>query len=283
MMDSSDWWRNLLQEAASRLKEAGVDDPVRESWALWTEATGIPLKEWYLERTAIHAEAVERFWQMVDRRSRREPFAYVVGHKEFFGLDLVVDASVLVPRPETELLVQTVLDRLRMRQGESLEIVDVGTGSGAIAIAVAHYGSPNWTIYGVDLSSEALCVAQENGRRLKSRVRFVQGRYVEPITTAIDVVVANLPYIDPDQASHLDPELAYEPWVALYSNRGGLQAFQELLVSLDSRLAERGWIFLEVGAGQAEMVSELFRQGGFSVEPPISDYSGIPRVLMVKK
>jgi release factor glutamine methyltransferase len=239
--------------------------------------------------------AARRFGEMVRRRLRREPVAYILGRKGFRRIELAVDRRVLVPRPETELLVEVALQRRPAR------VLDVGTGSGAIALAIAEE-LPGCEVTGTDTSADALGVARANAERLglANQVRFVSGTLPEeeraPTEGAgFDLIVANLPYItEPDWPS-LPPEVRdWEPREALLAGPDGLDAIRDLLsrVRVLSRYTEQkansasgdtpglGVIALEVGAGQAAAVGELMRAAGFDSIETRRDLAGIERVVV---
>lgn len=220
-----------------------------------------------------------RFRQLCLRRASGEPLAYIVGSQGFFGLALQVDARVLVPRPDTETLVQWALDAL---PAQSLSappgILDLGTGSGAIALALAHSlqaAGREARILAVDASLRALDVARENAQQLGLKVDFLHSNWLQAVTASFDLIVSNPPYIaqaDPHLAA-----LAHEPINALTAGADGLDDIRQIIAQAGAHLHAGGWLLLEHGYDQAERVRELLRQHGFSQVQSRQDLAGIER------
>jgi release factor glutamine methyltransferase len=208
---------------------------------------------------ALTQEEAESFADLVARRAAAEPVAYLVGHREFYGLDLMVDQRVLIPRPETELLVDAVLDHIESRADQHVRMADVGTGSGAISVAVAS-NCPSVQIYAVDLSPWALEVAEENVRRHDSRqqITLLQGDLLSPLPEPVDIIAANLPYITSGDYQNLMADVRdYEPRLALEAGPEGLDLIERLLDQTPAHLLPGGVLFLEIGANQGNAVLEL--------------------------
>ena len=225
-----------LREAWARsrrqLEDAAIPDAGIEAQVLLRNALGI-------DRATFHAsperelsdEDAEAFERTVQRRIEGEPLSYITGHREFYGLDFVVTPDVLVPRQETEFLVEAVLEYARFRGDHALTIADIGTGSGCIAIAVGHH-LPNATVYATDVSRGALCVAEENVRRhgLEGRVRLRHGDLFEALDGTVDMVVSNPPYLSTEESLDLPPDVQREPCVALVAGRDGMDVLRRLIV-----------------------------------------------------
>ncbi len=276
--------REALGGAADALAAVGVDTPRLDAEVLLAAATG-----WERARLAadldagIPAGAGRRFGEMVRRRLRREPVAYILGRKGFRSIELVVDQRVLVPRPETELLVELALEL------DPARVLDMGTGSGAIALAIADE-LPGCELIATDISAAALEVALANARQLdlEDRVTFVEGT-LPPEPGELDLIVANLPYVAESEWGGLEREVTeWEPREALLAGPDGLDAIRVLLaderVRSLSRLAQQranavAAIALEVGQGQAEAVADLMREAGFVTVETRADLAGIPRVV----
>ncbi|RZJ25869.1 MAG: peptide chain release factor N(5)-glutamine methyltransferase [Haliea sp.] len=218
------------------------------------------------------APRLEAYRALCARRAAGEPVAYLVGEKEFFGLSLAVDARVLVPRPETETLVEWALEVLAGR--ERPRVVDLGTGSGAIALAVAR-SRPDALVEGVDASEDALAVARENARRLALPVDFRQGSWLAGTAQHYDLAVSNPPYVAQD-----DPHLAaltHEPLQALAAGPDGLDDLRAIVAQAPACLAPGGWLLLEHGWDQAGAVQALLRDAGFGEITSRADLAGIAR------
>jgi release factor glutamine methyltransferase len=218
----------------------------------------------------LDAGEAERYWALIERRQAHEPVAYILGRREFRHLTLAVDRRVLIPRPETELLVEAALGL-----PFGARVVDVGTGSGAVALALASE-RPDLAVSGVDLSAGALEVARANGRRLGLEVRFVQADLLEGMAGPWDAVLANLPYVAPSDP--LPPDVAsFEPHVALFAADDGLSMLRRLAGMLEGV----PFVALEVGEGQADAVCSLL--SGFETVERLRDLAGIERVVIGRR
>jgi release factor glutamine methyltransferase len=272
--------REALGAAVDGLAAAGVEDPRLDAELLLGEAMGCDRAVLMADPAAeVLAGAARMFGELVRRRLRREPVAYILGRKGFRGIELTVDRRVLIPRPETELLVEVALERAPAR------LLDVGTGSGAIALAVADE-LPQCEVTATDTSPGALEVARANAERLglADRVRFVEGTL--PEAEKFDLVVANLPYVAECDWSTLQPEVTqWEPREALLAGPDGLDAYRALLAECCrplSRIATQKTtaMAVEVGEGQAAAVASLLNDAGFVRTQIRRDLAGIERVVI---
>lgn len=261
---------------ASELDEAGVLDPRFEAELLVRQAANLTRSQFFAN-PRLTDEAADRLERLRQRRLQREPMAYLAGTREFFGLEFIVSGDVLIPRPETEMLVELGLEVLK-RQPRSA-VVDVGTGSGAVAISVAA-NSPGASVIGLDVSPVALQVARLNARRLAPRVGMVRGTLLTAVRQA-DIVLANLPYIPTGDIEGLMPEVRdWEPRVALDGGNDGLWLVRPLIADCGSRIRPR-LLAMEVGRGQAESVAAIGRGSGARVEV-LQDLVGIDRVVCLR-
>ena len=213
-----------------------------------------------------------RHAQLCERRATGEPLAYIVGHKEFFGLDLVVDKRVLVPRPDTETLVEWAIELLPADGAP--KVIDLGCGSGAIALAIKH-SRPRAEVHATDASTDALDVSRNNATRLSLDVRFLQRSWLEGIDGGYDLIVSNPPYIaaeDPHLAG-----LAHEPLAALAAGADGLDDLRAIISQAPANLRPGGWLLLEHGWDQATAVRELLTAAGFQEACSRRDLAGIER------
>jgi release factor glutamine methyltransferase len=273
--------RDALGGAVDALAAAGAEDPRLDAEILLCEATGWGRAELATDPGRdVPAAAGRHFGEMVRRRLRREPVAYIVGRKGFRRIELAVDRRVLVPRPETELLVELALE-LRPRR-----LLDVGTGSGAIALAVADE-LPGCEVTATDTSATALEVARANAERLglAERVRFVEGGLpgggADGAGGGYDLVLANLPYVSEAEWAGLQPEVTeWEPREALLAGPEGFDVFRSTLPSI-APLASV--VALEVGQGQGGAVGELLLDAGFESVEARRDLAGIERVLVGRR
>lgn len=269
--------RDALGGAVDALRAVGVDTPRLDAELLLAEATG-----WERARLAADPEAGilpaagRRFGEMVRRRLRREPVAYILGRKGFRHLELAVDRRVLIPRPESELLVELALE---LRPGR---VLDIGTGSGAIALAVADE-LPACKVVATDTSPPALDVARDNARRLglAERVTFAEGTLPPGPGVAFDLAVANLPYVSEAEWVGLEPEVTkWEPREALLAGRDGLDVVRMTIPAV-AKLAPE--LALEIGASQSGMVGEMLRAAGFDTTETRRDLAGVERVVIGRR
>ena len=251
------------------LRTAAVD--AREARLLLAAASGFSEASVvaYPERS-LTEETEARFRGYVDRRGKGEPVDYILGRKEFYGLEFAVNPAVLIPRPETELLVELSLER------EFSSVADLGTGCGAIALAIKRQ-RPQARVVAVESSAAALVVAQRNAVKHGLVIEFRHGRWLEPLAgECFDLIVSNPPYVaegDPHLAG-----LAFEPARALVSGPDGLSAIREIVAAAPSHLAPGGWLMLEHGIGQEVTVRTLLAQNGLEEVRTWPDLAGIPRV-----
>ena len=223
------------------------------------------------QEDALSQSQSDVFLQSVQRRCSGEPVAYIIGYKEFYGLTLQVDARVLVPRPDTETLVDWALQLLPNTQ---LNAIDLGTGSGAIALALKKQ-RPLWHITAVDASPDALKVAQQNGHALQLEVDWKIGHWLQNLTQPFDCVISNPPYIA-EQDPHL-PALQHEPTLALTSGADGLNDIRTIIQQAPQHLQPGGWLLLEHGYDQAAAVQTLLQAAGFERVQSRQDLAGIAR------
>lgn len=279
---------DLLSEAIPRLQAAGVETPRLDAEVLLAHVLG-------RERAWVwaHPECVpppaeeERFRALLERRIKREPLAYLLGEWEFYGRPFFVTPDVLVPRPETELLVEAVVKWARERGAARL--ADIGVGCGAIAVTLA-LELPDARIIAVDLSPAALEVTRRNAERhgILDRLALLEGDLLEPVRQSggapLDAIVANLPYIAEEEYPGLMPEVRdHEPSLALRAAEGGLALIKRLIADAPPLLAPGGLLALEVGFGQAEAVTALLRNAGWRQLRVIEDYGGIPRHVLAER
>jgi release factor glutamine methyltransferase len=262
--------RDALDSALIALTAAGVESPRLDAEVLLAAAMGV-------DRAALIAdpgrglapEAARTFQDYARRRVAREPVAFILGRRGFRRIELAVDPRVLIPRPETEHVVEAALALPR-----GARVVDVGTGSGAIALALADE-RPDLRVVGTDTSADALAVARANAARLGLEVEFVEGDLLEPVTGPVDAVVANPPYVR--EGERLPPEITrFEPAIALYAGPDGLDVYRRLAPAC----ADVPFVAVEIAGWQAEAVSALFE--GASTEV-FRDLAGIDRVVVVRR
>jgi release factor glutamine methyltransferase len=281
--------RRALADARNHLEAGGIDDAGLEAEVLLRHALDVsrPVLYIHLDDT-LSTDAASRFETYIERRLAREPAAYITGHREFYNLDLAVTPATLIPRPDTETLVDVAIELakgLQSEMREMLTIADIGTGSGAIAIALAT-ALPRARIIATDSSPEALQVAEANARHhgVVDSIEFRLGDLLQPLTEPVDLIVANLPYVATDDYLALEPEVRdYEPRSALDGGPDGLDVIRRLLAMAPQRLSEHGAIALEFGAGQTvpleTLASKLFPAARTRIH---TDLAGRPRVISIR-
>ncbi|MFZ2051167.1 MAG: peptide chain release factor N(5)-glutamine methyltransferase [Solirubrobacteraceae bacterium] len=271
--------RDALEGAIFAISAAGCETPRLDAEVMLAHVLGVTRERLFLDsELEVEGEAVHSFREAVRRKAiEREPVAYITGRKGFRRIELDVDARVLIPRPETELLVEAALG---LPQGASM--LDLGTGSGAIALALK-YERPDLQVWGSDVSEEALAVASANAQRLDLDVHWLRSDLLREVPEEIDALVSNPPYVATADAATLAPEIArHEPEQALFAGHDGLSCIAELLEQLAGRTRVR-WLALEIGAGQADSVEQLMAQAGFSHVQRLPDLAGIERVMVAQR
>lgn len=288
-----------LRSAITRLRECGVESPQLDAQLMMAHALGCSRLDVISHPERVLTTTDETaFRSMLDRRAARYPLAYILGRKEFFGLEIDVSSAALIPRPETEILVEECLKRV----GDEPLIADIGTGSGAIAVALA-VRIPKARLWATDTSEEALKVARANSEKhgVATRVSIVRGDLLEPLMAQLrefDAIVSNPPYIPTGEIESLQPEVRCEPPEALDGGPDGLDAYrrlfsqamglakrssgQESRASLQESFLE-GFVAVEIGIGQAAPVTQIAREAGWSDIEIVRDLAGIERVAIARR
>ncbi len=277
--------RDAWLAAAADLESAEIDDARFEAEVLLRHATGLSRAQLYASLTdEIDPAAQQRFEAAIAERTTRKPLAYITGTREFYRLEFRVTPAVLIPRPESELLVDAALDHMRQARIRSPQVADVGAGSGAVGIALAKHRR-GVSLICSDVSRDALLVARDNAQRLLKRPRasFVQGDLLTPLPGPFHCVVANLPYIPEERLDELEPEVAeHEPRVALTPGTRGTELILRLITQLPSRLHPNGLAVLEVDPGQESAIADAARQMLPNAEITIlNDISEQPRAVRI--
>ncbi len=279
--------RDVVTDGVGVLTGAGfpIADARIDAAVLARHALGWTLTDWAARsRESAPADFAERYRALVARRASREPVAYITGTREFFGRSFTVRPEVLIPRPETELIVE---EALRICPALDAPIVhDIGTGSGCLAISIA-LECQRAAVLATDTSPLALQVARENAARLgAASVRFAAvtgNQFVPDDAPDADVIVTNPPYVAERDRSSLAPDVVdFEPPEALFGGMDGLDVIRELIPAAAKRLKPAGWLLMEIGRDQASAVSDLLRAAGLQPLGPLVDLQGIPRVVRAR-
>jgi len=273
----------LMKDAAAALARAGIEEPMLEAQVMLAHCLTVERHLLAVDPRPVDDEVAAGFWRMVERRRAREPLAYIIGNKEFWSLDFAVGPGVLIPRPETETVVEEAL--LWAGRDFSGRVLDLGCGSGALAVVLARE-LPAATVVAVDRSPDALAYCVRNAARhgVAGRVLPVLADWCEAFGCRFPLVVANPPYVDRADAPDLAPELAYEPDGALFSGNRGLADAERILAAMGRVLAPGGCLFMEIGCGQDEAVLRMAMGCGWCASARVArDLAGIGRVLVAER
>ena len=278
---------DLIQEGARTLAAARVHRPEWTAEHLLAERVGCLPVDLYASAPAIEFEKSYQYRADVAARAGGVPLQYLLGTADFYGRRFAVGPGVFNPRPETEILVETALELLPVR-GELVEprtfrVADVGTGSGAIAVTLAKECS-NLKLIAVERSDMALHFARRNAAAHGCGIRFLQGDLLEGFAPeSLDAIVANPPYLDPEQSAAWPRELAWEPWLALDGGEKGMEIAAKLIRQAARALKPSGWMALEIGMEQAAGIRKLAEQNSFRVDRIVQDLTGLDRVAVLWK
>ena len=283
----------LLNWSTDHLEHYRIENPRLNAELLLACSLSVSREVLYVHlQDQLKEKEQERFEDLINRRMAGEPLQYILGHQEFWSIDLTVNPRVLIPRPETELLVEQAL--LILSEGPSERtpsVLEIGTGSGAVAISLAKEVR-NIFLVATDVSRDALMVAKENAKAagVISPIEFVNGSLFTPFhplreEERFDLILSNPPYVDHSEIQRLPKEVRdYEPIIALDGGKGGLEVYHSLIKQVPSCLKKGGWLLLEVGQGQGEEVSGQLERSGFFLKPQLlKDLSGIGRVVKAQR
>lgn len=275
-----------LHQAVTILTARGIETARMDAEVLLSHCLRVNRSSLYaFPERMLNEQEIHEFISMIRRRERGEPVAYITGQKEFWSLCFLVNPHVLIPRPETEILVEEVLKICRSSY-ELPRILEIGTGCGAISIALAHE-LKRVLIVATDVSNDALQVARENARRhgVEQAIFFRHGNLFQPVSETFDVVVSNPPYISSEEFYHLPADVRdFEPREALVGGHDGFFFHREISMQAPAYLVKGGWLLMEIGFGQRAGVEEILRASGrYSKIFFREDYAGVPRVSIAKK
>jgi release factor glutamine methyltransferase len=271
---------NALKRGEEILKKAGVSEASLDTWLLLENVTKMTRAMYYLhQEDELSPEEENEFEAAIRKRAERIPLQYIIGKTEFMGLQFVVNDSVLIPRQDTEVLVESVLRQAT----QGMRILDLCTGSGCIAISIAKNVS-QVTVDASDISKQALLVAKENGKNNDVTIEWIRSDLFDNITESYDIIVSNPPYIPTAQVETLMPEVRdYEPRQALDGEKDGLAFYRKIVAKAPEYLNETGRLFLEIGCEQAPSVTMLLKEHGFEEIEVFKDLAGLDRVVKGRK
>ena len=269
-------------------KDKGIENPSLDAELLLCEVLHCQRITLFVDfERPLSEQELATFKGYVVRRAKAEPLAYILGHKEFMGLSFKVTPATLIPRPETELLVESIVKAAKLLRPEGeVKLLDIGTGSGAIVVA-ALAALPKAKGVGADISIEALTVAKENAdnQGLQGRIGFIRSDIYSriPLDKKFDIIVSNPPYIPTATIAELAADVKKEPLGALDGGKDGLDFYRRIIAEADLHLEEEGLLALEIGIGQSEAVVELCRKAGFTLTAVRKDYADIERMVFAVK
>ena len=273
--------REVLINIRERLQNAGIEDFEYESWAFLDWKLHIDRAEFYMNPNGeVKEELLAELESVLKQREQRVPLQYLMGECEFMGYDFYVDERVLIPRQDTEILVEEVLKELH----DGMRVLDMCTGSGCILLSLLHYSNACEGL-GVDLSADALEVAEQNAETLldavnADRVHFLQSDLFDKVEGKFEIIVSNPPYIASAEVEKLMPEVRdHEPRMALDGTEDGLHFYRRIIEEAGKHLVSSGMLFFEIGYDQGQAVSELMRTEGYREVQVVQDYAGLDRVV----
>ncbi|RAK09829.1 release factor glutamine methyltransferase [Halanaerobium saccharolyticum] len=276
--------KELLKRSDQFLADRGIESSRLDAEVLMADLLDMERINLYVKYDyPLKSSEVDRYREMIKKRAQRIPVAYITEKKEFMSLEFKIKEGVLIPRPDTENLVETVIEYCRQNELQSPQIIDVGTGSGAIAVSLAHYLSEA-KVVGVDLSPQALKIARSNMEKheLSERMSILKSdllaEFIKREIKEIDIIVSNPPYISKTEMEELPPEVKKEPKTALEAGEDGLDYYRRLIPEAEKVLKNGGKIFLEIGYQQSEAVSKLFAENWSQLEVK-KDYAENDRIV----
>lgn len=278
--------RDILRQAAANLKQSGSTSPRLDAEVLLTSYLNTNRLELYkAPEKPLGEEEIQGFGKWLERRLNGEPVAYIIGAKEFWSLLFEVNPEVLIPRPETEILVEEALQASKKMMSAGLRILEIGVGSGAISVALAKE-LPDARLVATDISSGALVLARRNARThgVADRIEFLCGNLLAPVVGTFDLIVSNPPYISAAEFEQLPRGVReYEPREALLTGEGGTACHREIIAASGKHLRQGGWLLMEMGDGQKEIVAELLKKSeAFDRIETRRDYGGVERVIIAR-
>ncbi|MFO7815710.1 MAG: peptide chain release factor N(5)-glutamine methyltransferase [Halanaerobiales bacterium] len=281
--------KEVLVNTEQYFEKNNIDNPRLDAEVLLAELLDMERIKLYVNFDyPLKDEEIAKYREMIKKRAQHIPVAYITGHKEFMSLDFYVNENVLLPRPETEILVEYLIDHFKEKDMDRINIVEVGTGSGAIMVSLGHY-LKNARILGVEIDQDALEVTKKNIEKfsLSDKLKVTKGDLLKPLIkreiSNVDLLVSNPPYISEQEMHKLPPEVQREPHKALYGGRKGLEIYKKLIPQSQKVLKAEGMIALEIGHRQAEDVKKIFYHNNFKEIEVRQDYADRERFVIAYK
>lgn len=277
--------KDLIKEGIEKLQKASDLDATVDAWLLTEEVLGITRAQYFINpQRLVNKDDADKFFKFIDMRCNKIPLQHITGKQEFMGLSFNVNEDVLIPRQDTELLVESVLNYLKQNiQGKKVKVLDMCTGSGCIAISIKKLAE-NVDVTAVDLSQNALKVAIDNAKQLDAKVTFIESDLFENVSGKYDIIVSNPPYIRKSDIETLMEEVKnHEPMMALDGDEDGLIFYKKISEKLNEYLSDDGMIFYEIGYDQGKTVPDILKQYNFKDINVYKDLSGNDRVVIARK
>jgi len=277
--------KDLIKDGIEKLQKASDLDATVDAWLLAEEVLGITRVQYFINpQRLVNKEDADKFFKFIDMRCNKIPLQYITGKQEFMGLSFNVNEDVLIPRQDTELLVEMVLNYLKQKiKGKKVKVLDMCTGSGCIAISIKKLAE-NVDVTAVDLSPKALKVAIDNAKQLDAKVTFIESDLFENVSGKYDIIVSNPPYISKSDIETLMEEVKnHEPMMALDGDEDGLKFYKKISEKLNEYLSDDGMIFYEIGYDQGKTVPDILKQYNFKDINVYKDLSENDRVVIARK
>lgn len=274
----------VFQSGIQKLNAAQVENPNLDAKIIFKHILSVDNEQFELcKKNEISSKITKSYFELIDRRIKREPIAYITNKQSFWNDEFKVTKDTLIPRPETELILESVISYFPDKKID-LNIADLGTGSGCIIISLLQEYI-NASGIGIDISKEAIKIANENKKLLKNheRLKLLDEDYAEYNLNGFDIIVSNPPYISQDSLDIQKDVYDYEPHLALFSKNNGIEAYNKIISNLASRIDKNFFLFLEIGLGQASEVTKLLKNNGFTEILTKVDLANIPRCVIAKK
>ena len=273
-------FKDILVEGENYLGKAGLDNVKDDAWYLFEETFNMKRAEYILNKDQeADTNKVSKFFEQIRKRTSNKPLQYITGHQEFMGLDFDVNENVLIPRLDTEVLVETALNIIKKINKEKIRILDLCTGSGCIAISLKKLSEKKVEITASDISAKALEVAKINAKKNDENIEFIESNLFENIEGKYDIIISNPPYIKSKEVLDLMEEVrSYEPNLALDGGEGGLDFYNKITKESVKFLNNYGFLLYEIGYDQSEDIKKIFKDNSFKEIEVLKDLAGLNRV-----
>jgi release factor glutamine methyltransferase len=274
--------KELLSYAAGHLKEAGIDNPLLDARLLLQHTLNLSTEEFITHTKPINKALQQKFKTLITRRQKHEPIAYILSTKQFYGLEFYITLNTLIPRNDSEILIDAVIENYKKNQ--PLKILDLGTGSGCLILTLLKHFTQAQAV-AVDISKKALQIAIKNAHihNLQDKIAFIHSNWFSDIDKEqiFDLIISNPPYIGENEKNHVNQETFFEPALALFAGNNGLACYEKIAKIAQRHLTAQGNIYLEIGFRQRKQVENIFIKNGFQCQNIYKDFSGHERCIQL--